>query len=73
MVTEAELKNVSFYQDTNDLAWRISREPSASWADLTSRLETPDDKRKLAEEIVGASRQNLERLLMCVLEDIKFV
>ena len=45
VVTEAQLKSVGFYQNTDDLAQRISREPSASWADLTSRLETPDDKR----------------------------
>ena len=70
VITEDHLKGVGFYQDSSDSTRRLSREPSAVWADLTKCLEAPDDQRKLAEEIVSVNERDLEHLSTGVLEDI---
>ena len=72
VVPERELMQAGFYQDDADDTDRISREPTCVWEDTINDIPSDDEKRHLAESIVGIQEHDFDCLSECVLENIRF-
>jgi hypothetical protein len=72
VVPEKDLKQAGFYQDDADDTDRISREPACVWEDVINGISSDEEKKHLADSIVGIQEHDFDCLSECVLENIRF-